>query len=200
MKYQTIIKIIASIVALGVASLVGAYLVANKKAPDAERKSFYQFLTRANAPPEPRDQLDAPPQPIGEERTLLSHPLGFSFEHPTDMTITSFDEGDGEVMLGQGEGHRSFQIFILPFDEEGVITPDRIKKDIPNMVIESPQQVLIGKNHDVTALIFLSESPELGKTREAWFAYSGYLYQVTTHADADSFIGPLLETWGFENY
>ncbi|OHA03532.1 MAG: hypothetical protein A3I44_01405 [Candidatus Sungbacteria bacterium RIFCSPLOWO2_02_FULL_51_17] len=172
------------------------FLVTDQKTAEGEPVTFFQFLTNSGTTPSVPG--DAPPPPPDEKKATYDHPLGFSFQHPTDVNITSFDDGEGEVVLGQGKERRAFQIFILPFDEEGPVTPERVKKDVPDMQIESPQQVLIGKNKNIAALIFLSESQELGKTREIWFSHEGYLYQITTYADADSFIGSLLETWRFE--
>ena len=84
------------------------------------------------------------------------------------------------------------------FDEPGPITPLRIEKDIPDIVIESPQEVLIGKDKKIQALIFFSKNESLGRTREVWFVRNGNLYQLTAYADLDGLIGPVLETLKFK--
>lgn len=124
---------------------------------------------------------------------------GFSFTYPEGFQIGSFQEGtDGEVILIQSpEGREGFQIYVAPFDESGPITPERIKRDLPSLKIDEPQRVVIGGG-GLEALIFRGESEEFGESREVWFVWSGNLYQVTTHADLDQFIGPILESWRFE--
>lgn len=148
--------------------------------------------------------------------------FGFSFRYPKDFTLTELEDEAGVTVLLQKEGARpvrsnapeetvdpladqtsngareGFQIYISEFDEAGPITPERIKQDLPDMVINSPQQVSIGEVKDITALIFLSKHESLGDVREVWFAANGLLYQLTAYADMDNFIGPILETWKFQ--
>lgn len=140
---------------------------------------------------------------------------GFSFQHPKDVNVTVFPEGDsGYMLLAQKPGAReSFQIFISAFDEDpstyaqggvGPITPERIRQDLPNVAIENPLPVKIGEGKNVDALIYNSTHESLGKTREIWFIWpllsqphGNYLYQITTYADMDNFIGPILDTLKF---
>jgi hypothetical protein len=133
-------------------------------------------------------------------QTYTDGSYDFSFRYPDGFTASSFPEGEtGYVVLVQKSGGReSFQIFISDFDESDSITPDRIKKDIPGFVIESPAEATIGEKKDIHALIFLGQNESLGKTREIWFVREGNLYQVTTYADMDNLIGPILETWKFD--
>ena len=132
--------------------------------------------------------------------------FGFSFELPKEYSVTNFPEDEaGEVILVQGpaakEGGKmsGFQIFITEFDEEGPITPARIRQDLPDAVIQSPQTALIGPDKNIEALIYWSDVPSLGRTREAWFVYGGYVYQVTAYAEFDSLVGSMLATLTF-NY
>src|SRR3989344_116450 len=135
------------------------------------------------------------------DREVYVSPLGFSFFHSTDLTVTAFDEGQGAMFLVRDQKNagskREFQIFAVPFDEGGPLTAARIHKDLPGMAIENPQTVLIGSNKDIEALLFSSENSSIGKTREVWFVYGGTMYQVTGYADADVILGPILETWAF---
>lgn len=132
----------------------------------------------------------------------------FNFLYPPDFTIDEIDDERGLTILAQNSAKKAaFQIFLNPFDEPAFVetsagkartlTPARIKKDLPNMVIENPQQVLIGANKNTPALIFFSQDQTLGKTREIWFVGNGHLFQVETFADQDSLIGPVMDTWQF---
>jgi len=150
---------------------------------------------------------------------------GFSFNYPKDIVISEFAEGEqGNIILGQWAGEQAsepsqssaerlrrggsetgsepdkkfaFQIFISEFDEPGPITAERIKQDLPEMAVEEPIHVIITKSK-LTALIFHSQEEGLGKTREIWFVYNNYLYQITAYAGQDRLIGRVLEGWEFE--
>ena len=133
-------------------------------------------------------------------KTYSNAEIGLSFNYPDGFNVSGFAEGEiGYTILAQKSGSReSFQIFVSDFDEPGPITPPRIEKDIPDIVIESPQEVLIGKDKKIQALIFFSKNESLGRTREVWFVQNGNLYQLTAYADLDGLIGPVLETLKFK--
>ncbi|MDP3697297.1 MAG: hypothetical protein Q8R55_04710 [Candidatus Taylorbacteria bacterium] len=136
--------------------------------------------------------------------------VSFRFLYPPDFTVTEIDDEQGYTILAQNSAKKAaFQIFLNPFDEPGPVTPARIKKDLPNLIIENPQPVLIGADKNIPALIFFSqdlpsqlstkslEGKSLGRTREIWFVGNGHLFQVETFADQDSIIGPVMDTWEF---
>lgn len=129
----------------------------------------------------------------------MSPDYEFSFRYPKDFSATELEDDAGAtVLLQKSDAREGFQIYISEFDEAGPITPERIKKDLPDMVVNSPQHVLIGENKDIPALIFLSKHESLGDVREVWFTTNGALFQLTAYADMDNFIGPILETLTFE--
>jgi len=137
-------------------------------------------------------------------RQYTNQKYGFSLQIPENMTVSSFQEGRvGEVILMQAneKGDRNntpwIQFFILPFDEEGLITPERIKQDLPDITINNPQYAVIGQN-DFKALIFWGQEPGIGKTREVWFTRDGHLYQVTTGEKYEKVLGRMLEGISFE--
>lgn len=140
------------------------------------------------------------PSVLTDAETYSNDFFGFSFRYPKDFNSSELEDESGATVLLQKEGAREgFQIYITEFDEEGPITPERIKQDLPDTVVSDPQQVLIGEKKDIPALIFLSKHESLGDVREVWFSANGYLYQLTAYADMDNFIGPILETLRFEN-
>ena len=143
----------------------------------------------------------------GLTQAYTSADYGFSFKYPEEFSASELDDDSGHtVLLQTSDAREGFQIFISAFDEpfdpaqgkSGPITPERIKQDLPDMLINSPQQVLIGEQKDIPALIFLSKHESLGDVREVWFVVNGFLYQLTAYADLDNFIGPILETLSFE--
>lgn len=184
----------------------GWFLFAKKDQQGHTVLSFNNFFSGNNAgnnapPATPPPTDTASTQTQKSDKEVYADPLGFSFIHATDLTVTAFDEGAGEMVLvhdaTNAGSKREFQIYAAPFDEAGPLTAARIHKDLPDMEITDAQPVLIGSNKDIDALIFFSNNPSIGKTREVWFVHGGYMYQVTGYADADAIVGPLLDTWSF---
>ncbi len=133
--------------------------------------------------------------------TFIHKGYNFTLNFPASMTASNFREGAGEQIQFQGTGGDWFQIYVTMWDEDGDITTARIKKDIPDIVINSPQNVIIGpKQIDGVgphALIFFSKDSGLGETREVWFVQNGYLYQVTSKKSFDLKLGQVLSTINF---
>ena len=131
-------------------------------------------------------------------KTFNNSKYDFSFKYPDGFNISEFKEGEGDIVLAQMQGKEiGFQFFIMPFDEPGPITAERIKQDLPDMKINNPQSVIIGKNN-IKALIFFTNDSGFGLAREVWFIYQGNLYQVSTYAKLDLFIGQVLSTLSFK--
>ncbi|MBI2624580.1 hypothetical protein HYW67_03785 [Candidatus Parcubacteria bacterium] len=143
----------------------------------------------------------------GETGALVyTHPKPyFSFRYPAGFTVTALppdDNGETVLMRNPNDQKQEFQIRISEFDEPfdpaqgkpGPITPERIRKDIPDMAIDTPQTVSVGGEN---ALAFLSRDDSLGNTREVWFVSGGYLYQITAYAEMDDLLGKILQTWEF---
>jgi len=148
-----------------------------------------------------------------------AHPsLPFAFAHPKELVSNTFQDGESEIVLLQGsDPNQEIQIVARAFDEPfdpapfdsaqdeqgkpGPLTVERIKRDLPEMVIEEPQNALIG-SAQIPALLFWSSDASLGRTREVWFVYPersrgvvSYLYQVTTKAENDDLLAGIMETW-----
>jgi hypothetical protein len=134
--------------------------------------------------------------------TYVHKKYNFTFNFPSNLKTSNFNEGGGEQIQFQGTNGDWFQIYITPWDEGDTITPERIKKDIPDIVIKDPQQVILGPNQKdgvgPHALIFISKDSSLGETREVWFAMNGNLYQVTTYKKLDTLVGKVLSTLVFK--
>jgi hypothetical protein len=133
--------------------------------------------------------------------TYYHKKYNFSFDYPSTFKTSNFIEGDGEQIQFQSDSGDWFQIYVTPWDEADIITPERIKKDLPSIVIKEPQQVIIGpKQKDGIgphALIFYSKDG-FTETREIWFVENGYLFQITTYKRLDSVIGSILSTLVFK--
>lgn len=155
-------------------------------------KSINPVSSKNNSAPSlPRSKLS---------KTYSNSELGLSFNYPEGFNVSSFAEGEAgfTILVQKPNTKESFQFFISDFDEPGPITTARIKKDVPDMVIENPQEVLIGSGKNLPALIFFSRNESLGRTREVRFVVNAKLYQLTTYANVDNLIGPVLETLTFK--
>jgi len=119
----------------------------------------------------------------------------FSLELPPGFSWQTYDEGEGGATTAFHDEKRehSFQVAVSPFDGEPVLTRERILQDLPSTVIKDPKEVVIGDNQH--ALLFESEDPAIGKTREVWFINNGYLYAITTYARLDAWLAGIMKTW-----
>ncbi|MDP3954319.1 MAG: hypothetical protein Q8Q06_02790 [bacterium] len=130
----------------------------------------------------------------GRVKTYSDPELGFSFDYPDSFNVGSYDEDAGKVIILQNN-NVGFQLYITPFDEaDTVITPERLKQDIPDLSIEEPIQIAIDK---AIGLVFLSDSESLGKTREIWWVHQSHLYQITTYTEFDNAMVEILKSWVF---
>lgn len=121
----------------------------------------------------------------------------FAFAYPKELKVTELTEKNGNeaIFLGGGE-KQGFQLHFFPFDEEGPLTVERIRKDMPEVVIEEPQTALITSTQ-ISAVLFWSNDTVLGKTRELWFIHDGYFYQLTTFPEYDTTLAGIMERWTF---
>ena len=56
------------------------------------------------------------------------------------------------------------------------------------------------KNHVLLCIFDARSSGErlrMGDTREVWFIHGGFLYEVTTYKQLDSWLAPIMQTWQF---
>lgn len=127
--------------------------------------------------------------------------LRFTISIPSDFQATDMNQGeDGDtVVFGKKEGFDSFQktgfqIFILPFDEEGPMTAQRIHEDLPDLPIANKKNVLID---GVNAFVFQSEENDIGPTIEVWFVRKGFLYQIMAWREYEAPLSQILSAWKF---
>lgn len=129
--------------------------------------------------------------------TYRNTQFGFEIDLPEGYTGSSFVEGSGvTALLKNPETGEGFQIYIQAFDETESITLERIKQDVPGLVIENPQNALIAGG-EIEALIFIGESEDFGKTREVWFVKDGLLFQVIAPFEMEQTVGLTMESFQF---
>lgn len=128
--------------------------------------------------------------------TYQNQDHSFSFKYPADFKVVSNQlDNLQEIITAEKDAQTGFQIFIMPFDEPGTLTPERIRQDIPDMVIENLANSKIDTEQ---ALIFHSNSEDLGDTFEVWFVSKGKLYQVSARKAVENLVKEILLTWVFK--
>lgn len=196
---------------IGLTIVAGAYLYLSKGNGSEQKLAGFPFASWFGGEEEdavspesdgwPQTDSQNPAAPSSDDFsdfTAYAHPeLPFSFAYPNDMALSAFEgQAGAEILLFSGGGNE-FQISIRPFDEPGPLTEERLHRDLPTIYIEQPQQVLIGPDKNIPAIIFFTEDPAAGKTREVWFVHGGYMYQVSAYAEFDPTLARMMGTWRF---
>jgi hypothetical protein len=151
--------------------------------------------------------LPAPPRLSEEVKKIISNPTNlieiykdplypFSFRYPPGFKVNTVSDEDRYTLLLQDTGVKSgIQISLIPFDESAdTLTQARIEKDIPGIVMQDVQPLLLGDSGG-KGLAFRSNNPLFGSSREVWFVYKGYLYQITTYTSQDELLQAIMNTW-----
>jgi hypothetical protein len=178
-KFKIIIILFLS--ALFIFSVVYAVLLKNKDLDNAGEIAI------------PNNSL--PVAPESSFYKTFSHPIyGFSFDYPPDWSVDAFSGEDEETLLLRS-AEKGIMIFVYPFNETGVLTKERILRDVPDMKIENEISLKIAGAVD--ALGFDSKEREFGPTKEIWFIHNGRLYQVAAGEGTGEVLYNLVETWRF---
>lgn len=119
----------------------------------------------------------------------------FSLFYPQELTVQEFEEGGGasSITFEDVSGGKGFQIFIVPYAENQV-SKERFEKDVPSGVRSELREGIVG---GAKAAFFYSKNDSLGDTREVWFIYDGFLYEVTTFRNLDLWLFEIIKTWRF---
>lgn len=146
-------------------------------------------FTNEGAGTEVRSQRDVP----AGQREYASGHYRFSLLHPEDLNVQEFDEGGGAmtVVFGNDAQTHGFQIFIVPYSAEQV-DRERFLTDQPSGVMKDPVDVLIDGTRGT---IFFGKNSIMGDTREVWFIRDGFLYEVTTYDELDTWLAGVMQSW-----
>ena len=132
---------------------------------------------------------------VNNEDIFVNEKPNFSFQKPKGFTVGEVDEGEGSksIIVQNKNTGLGFQIFTSPFDEDiPVLTEDRIKQDLPALIIDKPQKIQVSGSE---GLAFVSQNQSFGKSREVWFVYNGFLYQMSTYIESELLLQKVLETF-----
>jgi len=129
-----------------------------------------------------------------QPKLYSSSKYNFSFQLPDEFAVSELTEKNGDIVLVQGPGV-SFQIFVILFEEREPLTPERIKRDVPDLAIENPAYINVD---GVEALSFYSREQNSEKAYEVWMVSKNWLYQVMINANQKELALDVLKTWQFK--
>ena len=179
---------------VGVVAL--AYVYQHSGSPEKFGTPSIPFFNNESATSTPKQLQINTPKTSNAPPRYYSLDYNFFLDIPKGFRFSEIQDNGGTVILAEGGNGKSFQIFITPFDEPGPLTPDRIKKDLPQKVILNPHA---GTLDGTPALAFTSQDPGTGDVFEIWFVHSGYLYQISTSASFADTMQSFLQSWKFTN-
>jgi len=119
----------------------------------------------------------------------------FSLLHPQGLEVKEYPEGGNALTLTfqNVKEQKGFQIFIVPY-EEPQVSEERFKRDLPSGVRANLTNIIVD---GATGAAFYSANTLLGETREVWFIYGGFLYEVTTLKSLEMWLDSVMQTWKF---
>ncbi|MDP2933124.1 MAG: hypothetical protein Q8N81_03245 [bacterium] len=130
----------------------------------------------------------------GQQMTYCNPTYYFCFRYPKTFKIGYLpQDGNGETVLVHKDN--GFQVHVEPFDENAVLTPERIKKDLPDMAVDNPEYIDI---NGTVALKFEGKNGFGEKTREVWFVHLPAVYQLTASPEYDSLLTQIFKTWSWD--
>jgi hypothetical protein len=130
-----------------------------------------------------------------EGKKYQNDAYNFSINIPNNATTTEIDEGEGHTILIQKEMSKTvfdtyqMQIYMAPFDEDIVLTAERIRQDIPDLKMGNIESVKVG---GITAVKFIDQDQNTG---EIWFVRNGNLFQVSSDPKNDSVTEKIMQSW-----
>lgn len=144
--------------------------------------------------------------PLGDlSETYTNYTLGFSVAMPKDFASTEIPgEGGVSTVLLQNKAGDGIQIVVTPLGETLMeLTPDRIRADIPDLQMSDIEVLRVegpsaAGQVSYTGVAFRSDNEAFGgDSREVWFPFNGYLYQISTYARLDPLLKAMFATWKF---
>jgi|SRR3989338_6106682 len=136
-------------------------------------------------------------KPSNMKNEILGKPAAistyFNIKYPNEYKVFSISpEPSQELTTIENSEGKGFQIFSMPFDEEGPMTEERIRKDLPDAQINDSG---LAELDGVKSLVFYGFDEDLGETFEVWSVYNGRLYQIMGKKVDEETIVKTLNTW-----
>ncbi|MFH0804489.1 MAG: hypothetical protein V1896_02720 [Candidatus Zambryskibacteria bacterium] len=122
----------------------------------------------------------------------------FYLNYSKDFQVRNEDVGDDikKYIFENGELKQGFEITIIPFDESGPLTAERIKQDLPDLAMNNVKDFFIST--DIKGISFDSTDENIGDTHEVWFSAKGELYQFRTYKEFGAEMEDVIKTFTFK--
>ncbi len=119
----------------------------------------------------------------------------FGLLFPDNLQAIEYKEQDRAVTVTfqDTKTDQGFEVYVTPYADQQ-ITAQRFKLDEPSGVMQSPTDIIVDGTR---ATMFFGSNSIMGDTREVWFIHGGYLYEVTTYKEFDSWLAGIMQTWKF---
>jgi hypothetical protein len=123
-----------------------------------------------------------------------------AFRYPKEFSVRTVDapnelgENVHTILIETDDLKQGVQVVMTPYDGEKPITEELITRELPGLLISETQILEIGNNN--SGLAFKSDNQAFdGASREVWFEYKGYLFQISTYDSNDAFLQSFFTTW-----
>lgn len=119
----------------------------------------------------------------------------FKIDYPDTLAATEYQESGNAltVTFVSADDSQSFEVYVTPYSGTQ-ITQAEFKLDEPSGAFNDPTNVVIDGTQ---ATMFYGSNPIMGDTREVWFIKGGFLYEVATYKQLDSWLGGIMQAWRF---
>ena len=152
--------------------------------------------TEVSSVPSPVSQLTPQTgQAIEGMRAYSNTAFHFGLLFPDNLHATEYKEQGGSLTASFQYPNTSqgFQVYVTPYSGKQ-IDAARFKLDEPSGVVQSPIEIQVD---DASGIMFFGKNAIMGDTREVWFIHGGFLYEVTTYKELDTWLGGIMRTWKF---
>ena len=138
-----------------------------------------------------------PSASLAGSNTFTDDSLGFSFAIPSGFHAQKTLDDSGETVLVQSsDAAHGFQVYITPFtDPASSVTKARIQSEAKLTVADDSSVTVAG----VAQGLQFDSTADTPPTRQVWFVYNGYLYQVEVRASEVDLLQTILGSWTFKS-
>ena len=132
-----------------------------------------------------------------KDKLFLSSSSNFSFSYPYSSVVSKINEGKTETVIIKNNGLEA-QIYSTPFDENISLTPERIKKDVPNIRMDDVVVDSVGNGNATSSVVWFTTDNGLGLvTREGWFVHGYVLFQISAGPSSVSLEKSIIDSFLF---
>jgi len=142
----------------------------------------------------------SPSAPLAQ--TYTNNPYRFAVTLPADLKVVVMPYQDGEAgtqtYLFEDQAGEGVQLMIWPYPDAPDISPSDIEQTGLTISDVAPLSFAGAPGYEASGYTFKSNNPAFdGASSDAWFAYRGSLYQLSTYARDDALLKSMLATWTF---